>query len=236
MKEKYKKYIDIYKQMFYNFKKHKGSGFINSKYFSLVFWGYIINDNNYECSLSEDEEEYECENVIRISDVDINEYNIKNYNNKWEVIKMINSNFFNNYIQTDDKKIIVKNIDTGMDIEIRKRGINESFGNDKYYLKLPLEIKKIKIATMKYLDKIIEYGVKRAEDAANYHDKNSKIRFAYLKTNVIIDNVFYEITIDIKKSPDGLNRFYIHNIKKKEDILSQSQCGWLADKISSNKV
>lgn len=153
-----------------------------------------------------------------------NKYNIKNINNKYEVIKKVFERLKDKYISNDEYTKVIHNIDTDMKVEVWKSGIKETFGNDKYYKNLSEEIKKAKIVTMEYLDKLIMYGKKRAEDARNYHNLSSDIKFSYLNITVIIDEKIYDINIDIKRLSDGKNKFYIHNLKK-EANLSQSQCG-----------
>jgi hypothetical protein len=45
--------------------------------------------------------------------------------------------------------------------------------------------------------------------------------YSYLTIDVKIDNVLYKINMDIRRSPDGVNRFYIHSLEnKKEASLS----------------
>ena len=131
-----------------------------------------------------------------------------------------------------------------MDVEIWKSGIKETFGNDKYYNRLPTKIKIAKIVTMDYLDELIKLSKKRCEDADNYHDINSSVRFSYLKVPVLIDEDLFFINIDIKKVK-GINKIeielnkmtlvdtpgllddgnFITYLEKKEFNLSQSHGG-----------
>ena len=140
------------------------------------------------------------------------------------MIKKVLNRIGNGFISTNEKIKKIDNINANIEVEIWKKGIKETFGNDKYYLRLPKEIKILKIVTMEYLDKIIMCGKIRAEDAKNYHNDKSKIIYSYLESNIIIDDELYKVNIDIRKSPNGDNKFYIHSIKK-EANLSQSQCG-----------
>ena len=88
---------------------------------------------------------------------------------------------------------------------------------------------------MKSLAKLIKYTKARGEDAKNYHNINSKVRYSYLVSEIKIDNDLYNVTIDIRKSPDGKNKFYIHNLsKKKGNNSSQSQSDWLSDELFPN--
>lgn len=172
---------------------------------------------------------------IEISTKDISNYNIKNINNKYEVIKKVTDTLKNTYLSTEQQSKPITNIDTGIEIEIWKSGISETFGNDRYYKNLSDDIKKAKIASMDSLAKLIKYGEVRAPEASNYHDPNSKVKYSYLVAPITIDGKKYDITMDIRKSPKGENRFYIHNLSIKNEVdLSQSQSGWLSDKSTSN--
>ncbi len=91
---------------------------------------------------------------------------------------------------------------------------------------------------MSQITKMIKYGEVRAPEAPNYHDANSKVTYAYLEHPITIDGKQYMVNMDIRKSPNGENRFYIHclNIKKETD-LSNSQSELLKDKsISSDNI
>lgn len=140
----------------------------------------------------------------------------------------------NSYLSTENQSKPIKNIATGMEIEIRQSGIRETFGNPKYYDKLSFKMKKAKISTIEHLAKMIKYGVVRSQEAPNYHNKNSKVTYAYLKHPINIDEKNYLVNIDIRKSPKGENRFYIHSLElKKETDLSSPQSELLMDKSIS---
>jgi len=172
---------------------------------------------------------------IEISTKDLSNYNIKNINNKYEVIKKLTDNLKSTYLSTEQQSKPITNIDTGIEIEIWKSGISETFGNDRYYKNLPEDIKRAKIASMNSLAKLIKYGEVRSAEASNYHNPNSKVRYSYLTAPITIDGKNYDITIDIRRSPRGENRFYIHNLSiKNEANLSQSHSGWLSDRLAPN--
>lgn len=202
--------------------------------------GYVFED---VFKLSENDEIYENEKrytypIIKLDINDFYKYEIKNIHNKHEVIKKVVKRLKDKYLSNENQYKVINNFNTDTKIEIWKRGIQETFGNDKYYSNLSDQMKVYKIVSMENLAKLIKHGRKRAEDAANYHDKNSKVIFSYLESFVEIENVVYKINIDIRKSPNGENRFYIHSFQKnkeKESNLSQSQCGWLVDRLNSVK-
>ncbi|MGI5891734.1 MAG: hypothetical protein ACOX7H_03225, partial [Bacillota bacterium] len=153
----------------------------------------------------------------------LEDFNITSINDKRHVINKVVEKLKDTYLSTEQISKPIKNIDTGMEIEIWKNGISETFGNDKYYLKKPQEYKLAKLATIPHLAKLIKYGEVRANEAYNKHDSNSKVRYAYLKSPIIINGVQYNVTMDIRRSPHGQNRFYIHDLKiKKIDSTSHA--------------
>ena len=154
---------------------------------------------------------------IIVSTKDINVFNISNINNISEVKEKVYNYLSNKYISTIEQSKPITNIDTGMKIEIWRKGINETFGNAKSYKDLSPEMKKTKLATMTNLAKMIKYGEVRSAEAKNYHNSNSSITFAYLTSPITIDGKNYVVDMDIRKSERG-NRFYIHKIKMTDEV------------------
>ena len=188
----------------------------NFKYFVLLI--DVIDEEINSCSklkVSEENEEYNKDIVFKIDADNFSKYNIKNINNKYEVIKKVYERLKDKYISTEMEIKKIHNIYTKAEIEIWKSGIKETFGNDKYYKNLSDEIKKAKIVLMEYLDELIIHSKKRAEDALNYHNLRSDIKFSYLRILVEINNVIYYLNIDIKKYND-INKFYIHYLQRKD--------------------
>lgn len=136
----------------------------------------------------------------------------------------------NKYISTVEQSKPITNIDTGLKIEIRKSGINETFGNPKYYDNLTKDLKLAKIASMSELAKMIKYGEVRAKDSFNYHNPRSETKFSYLKSSINIDSVNYDVTMDIKRLPSNENIFYIHALKIKKQETNSLR------RISSNAL
>ena len=149
---------------------------------------------------------------INASTSDIDVFHIVNINNISEVKNKVYGYLKDKFISTEEISKPITNIDTGIEIEIRKGGISETFGNAKAYKDLSPANKKIKLATMTSLAKLIKYGEVRAREASNYHNPNSKASYAYLVAPITVDGVFWNVEMDIRKSERG-NRFYIHKIK-----------------------
>ena len=149
---------------------------------------------------------------IKVNTKDISKYNIKNINDLTEVQDKIYNYFKNKYISSEQCFKPIINIDTGMKIEIWKNGIYETFGNKSYYKNLSQNEKKLKLASMLYLAKMIKYAEIRANSASNYHNPKSNLKYHYFKHPIFIDNKLYLAKIDIRKAPNINGRYYIHSI------------------------
>ncbi len=145
----------------------------------------------------------------------IAKFNIKNINDLSEVQDKIYAYYKDKYISIEKRSRPIINIETGMKIEIWKKGILETFGNHKYYKNLSQQEKKIKLSTLDSLAKMIKYGKIRSCPKNNNHNSKSKAIYHYLKHPIIIDGIQYIVNIDIRKVPNEVGRFYIHSIKIK---------------------
>ena len=149
---------------------------------------------------------------IWVSTDDIRVFDIENINNIKEVKQKVYEYLKDKYVSTEEISKPITNIDTGLKIEVRRGGINETFGNAKAYKDLSIYRKKVKLATMTSLAKLIKYGEVRAAEAPNYHNPKSGATYAYLIAPITVDGKLWNVEMDIRKTPDG-NRFYIHKIK-----------------------
>lgn len=153
---------------------------------------------------------------INTSINDIGKFKINNYDNLKEVKKKVFDYYKDSYISNEQISKPIENIDTGLKIEIWKSGINETFGNANYYKNLSLQDKKIKLATMDSLAKMIKYGEVRAKNTTNYHNAKSTAMYYYLEHPIIVDGTQYMVNMDIRKVPETNGRFYIHSINTKK--------------------
>lgn len=153
---------------------------------------------------------------INTSINDIGKFKINNYDNLKEVKKKVFDYYKDSYISNEQISKPIENIDTGLKIEIWKSGINETFGNANYYKNLSLQDKKIKLATMDSLAKMIKYGEVRAKNTTNYHNAKSTAMYYYLEHPIIVDGTQYMVNMDIRKVPKTNGRFYIHSINTKK--------------------
>lgn len=138
-------------------------------------------------------------------------FGIDNLNRKYDVINKVAAKL--PYLSTEQQRKPIVNIDTGLEIEIWKSGIEETFGNDNYFKNRSQRYKKAKLAIMPQLAKLIKYGEVRAPESGNYHNPKSGVRYAYLSAPATVDGESYTVTMDIRRLQNGENRFYIHNLK-----------------------
>ena len=144
-------------------------------------------------------------------DAELQRYNLEGKWNDYiavqkEVLRVLKDEKF-----FDDNIVVHK--DSGMVIKVTPRGIRETFGNGKRFNTLPKFLKKMKVATILHIKTLLINGNIIADNVLNYH-ATSSATFAYIVTNVYIDNVLYPIRITIKKKVNS-NIFYIHHIDSK---------------------
>lgn len=107
------------------------------------------------------------------------------------------------------KNNVVVNEKSGMVVRISAKGIKETLGKGKRFQNLPKDLKQLKVASLRYLPKVIEKGVVLADDVPNVHGETAL--YAYVMSYIIIDGMNYGIRVAVKKRI-GDNIFWIHNI------------------------
>lgn len=114
---------------------------------------------------------------------------------------------------------VVENVESGMQIKLTVKGIKETLGAGKRFQSLPKVLKQFKIATLRYLPKIIKQGSILEDNVENIHKREDYL-FAYIASNIIIDKEEYRVRVSIKKKVAS-NIFWIHHIDymKKDFVL-----------------
>jgi len=123
----------------------------------------------------------------------------------------------------------VTNEETGMIIEITKKGIKETLGSGKRFQNLPRKLKELKIATIRSLPELIAKAHIVEDDVLNSHGDSAK--YAYFIVSVSIDGVLLNVRINVKKTP-AKNKFWLHIVDIKEknsQLLSPSELGLQRD-------
>lgn len=151
----------------------------------------------------------------------LNNYGITDIYSSSNVVNGIVGKIKDTFLSTTDNVRPILNEETGLNIEVWKRGIDETFRKGKYYPALSDEMKIAKIASVEHLPELIRTGTVRAAEKENFKNAASKTSFVYLKNEIEIDGKEYLVTMDIKKLSDNSNRFYIHDIKIKEATSAQ---------------
>ena len=143
-------------------------------------------------------------------------YGITDIHKPSEVVRGVLGKIRNTFLSTNGNIRPIVNNESGYFIEIWKKGIEETFHKDKVYSHLSAEMKTAKIASVEYLPELIRTGRVSADNISSYHSKEVNTKYLYLENEIKIDNKEYSVAIDIKKLPDGSNRFHVHNIRIKE--------------------
>ena len=119
-----------------------------------------------------------------------------------------NENFFDN---AEKRSRTVINQMSGMNIEINKSGIDETFSFNNF-VRLGKFKKIAKLATIRELPNVIKYGHIIANDVANQYDSADKNKtFAYIQHTTEVDGNQIIVRLAIKKSPQK-NKFWVHSI------------------------
>ena len=157
----------------------------------------------------------------RFANTVLENYGITDIYSSSNVVNGIVGKIKDTFLSTADNVRPILNEETGLNIEVWKRGIDETFRKGKYYPALSDEMKIAKIASVEHLPELIRTGTVRAPEKGNFKNATYKSSFVYLKNEIEIDGKEYLVTMDIKKLPDNSNRFYIHDIKIKEATSAQ---------------
>lgn len=107
---------------------------------------------------------------------------------------------------------IVYNEATGYEIEIGKKGIQETFGPEMRFQGLPTDLKKLKLATVRDLPAIIQNAKILETGVADVHNNTNQVSFDYLEGVANVSGESYRVKIVVKKSAIK-NRFYMHEVQ-----------------------
>ena len=143
----------------------------------------------------------------------LDSFNITNIKDSIHVQRRVlqtleNENFFDN---AEKRSRTVVNQMSGMNIEINKSGIDETFSFNNF-VRLGKFKKIAKLATIRELPNVIKYGHIIANDVANQYDSADKNKtFAYIEHATEVGGNKIIVRLAIKKSPQK-NKFWVHSI------------------------
>lgn len=124
------------------------------------------------------------------------------------------------YTDKENRSTTIRNSDSGMIIEINKKGIKETLDKNNFG-KLGKNLKYLKLSTIKQLPDIIKKGKIILDNASNYKNKNSTVSYCYILGNAKVSDIPLEVKITIRKSSQK-NKFYVHHIYVKNNIGTTS--------------
>ena len=116
----------------------------------------------------------------------------------------------------------VINEESGMSIEITKKGIKETLGSGTRFQNLPRKLKELKIATLRSIPNLLSVAHLVRDNVPNSHGNAS--RYAYFIVCVEMKGVLFNVRMSVQKS-SAKNKFWLHIIDIKEknpQLLSPS--------------
>ena len=116
----------------------------------------------------------------------------------------------------------IVNEESGMVIEISRKGIKETLGSGKRFQSLPKMLKELKIATLRSLPEMIRVAHLVQDNVQNSHGNSSE--YAYFIIEVDINDVNFNVRINVQKT-SAKNKFWLHIVditEKNSQLLSPS--------------
>ena len=116
----------------------------------------------------------------------------------------------------------IVNEESGMIIEITRKGIKETLGNGKRFQSLPKALKELKIATLRSLPELIRVAHLVQDNVENSHGNSPQ--YAYFIIEVNIKDVNLNVRINVQKT-SAKNKFWLHIVditEKNSQLLSPS--------------
>ena len=101
----------------------------------------------------------------------------------------------------------IVNEESGMIIEITRKGIKETLGSGKRFQSLPKVLKELKIATLRSLPKIIRAAHLVQDNVENSHGNSPQ--YAYFIIEVDINDVNLNVRINVRET-SVKNKFWLH--------------------------
>jgi hypothetical protein len=136
-----------------------------------------------------------------------NIFNIQNLNNPKEVKQNVYDFYRNTIISDSNTSKPIMNKSSGMNIEVSRATINQTFQADYKYAKN--RDNEIKVAAMANIVNLIQNG--KIEILDNPKTPSSKVKYAEIKGTVNINGIPYEITMDIRRTDNG-RKLFVHSL------------------------
>ncbi|MBO5214401.1 MAG: hypothetical protein J6B86_06495 [Clostridia bacterium] len=126
-----------------------------------------------------------------------------------QVLKtLVEEGFFKD---AEQRRTVVVNQDSGMEIEINRSGIEETF-NYKNYGSRGKFVRVAKLETIRHIEEIIKKGKLVADNVLNKHNpEDSNKSFAYIDCEGMMEGIQVLFRIGIKRSQQK-NKFWVHSV------------------------
>ena len=122
---------------------------------------------------------------------------------------LVNEGFFD-----ENKRRIITNADSKMQVEINESGIEEAF-DPKNYGNRGKKLKILKLASIRNITDVIENGTLVLDNDKNYHNDKSNVKYAYIENQINLNGKLVTIRVTVRKSLQK-NKFWVHNIYTNE--------------------
>lgn len=147
-------------------------------------------------------------------------FNIQNIENAREVKQNVYEFYKNSIISDSNTSKPILNKSSGMNVEVSRATINQTFqADDKYAQNQDNEIK---IAAMGNLVDLIQNGEFTVVD--NSDTPSSKVKYAEIKGTVNFNDIPYEITMDIRRTDNG-RKLFVHSLSTNYQQVSGKKGG-----------
>ena len=134
-------------------------------------------------------------------------FSIQNINNAREVKQNVYEFYKNSIISDSNTSKPILNKGSGMNIEVSRATINQTFQADDKYIKN--QDNEIKVAAMANMVDLVQNGEFTVID--NSDTPSSKKTYANITGTVNINGVPYEITMDIRRTDNG-RKLFVHSL------------------------
>lgn len=131
---------------------------------------------------------------------------------------LVNEGFFD-----ENKRRIITNANSGMQVEINESGIEEAF-DPKNYGSRGKRLKILKLASIRRITDVIENGTLIFDNDKNYHSDKSNIKYAYIEDQIHLNGKPFIIRVTVRKSLQK-NKFWVHNIYTNEKNTTDLSAG-----------
>lgn len=183
---------------------------------------FSSNENKVQDQLVEQEK-----NIVKTQNIAsqavspvLSMFNIQNIENAREVKQNVYEFYKNSIISDSNTSKPILNKSSGMNVEVSRATINQTFqADDKYAQNQDNEIK---IAAMGNLVDLIQNGEFTVVD--NSDTPSSKIKYAEIKGTVNFNDTPYEITMDIRRTDNG-RKLFVHSLSTNYQQVSGKKSG-----------